>query len=57
MALRNPSKRHSWNPGTAGRTPAALRASAQMLHSPDTVRLTGILGGLGYSIVGTVITP
>ncbi len=57
MALRNPSKRHSWNPGTAGRTPAALRASAQVLHSPDTVRLTGILGVLGYSIVGTVITP
>ncbi len=57
MALRNPSKRLSWNPGTAGRAPSALRASAQALHTPDTVGLTGILGGLGYAIVGTVIAP
>ncbi len=57
MALRNPSKRHSWNPGTAGRALSALRASAQAVHTPDTVGLTDILGGLGYSIVGTVIAP
>ncbi len=57
MALRNPSKRHSWNPGTTGRAPSALRASAQAVHTPDTVGLTDILGGLGYSLVGTVIAP
>ncbi len=57
MALRNPSKRHSWNPGTTGRAPSALRAGAQVLHTPDAVGLTGILGGLGYSHAGTVIAP
>ncbi len=40
---------------TAGRAPSALRAGAQVLHTPDAVGLTGILGGLGYSIVGAVI--
>ena len=57
MALRNPSKRLSWNPGTAGRAPSAPRARTQVLHIPDTVGLTGILGGLGYSLAGTVIAP
>ncbi len=40
---------------TAGRAPSALGAGAQVLHTPDAVGLTGILGGLGYSIVGAVI--
>ncbi len=45
-----------WNPATARGAPgAALRAGVQVLHPPDAVGLTGILGGLGYSIAGTVI--
>jgi hypothetical protein len=44
-----------WNPATAERVPGALRAGVQMLHMPDAVGLTGVLGGLGYSIAGTAI--
>ncbi len=43
------------NPAAAGRAPATLRAGVQVLHTPDAVGLTDILGGLDYSIAGTVI--
>ncbi len=45
-----------WNPATVGWGPGGtFRAGVQVLHTPDAVGLTGILGGLGYSIVGAVI--
>ncbi len=38
---------------TAGPAPGALRAGIQVLHTPDAVGLTGILGGLdGIKRVG-----
>ena len=46
-----------WNPATAARAPGALRAGAHVLHTPEAVGLTGILGGFGYTIAGTVIAP
>ncbi len=62
-AAQAPQSADLWREGTgaraatAGRAPGALRAGVHVLHTPDAVGLTGILGGLGYSIVGTVIAP